>query len=178
MFLKSEITDFNSLYANVNDDNIEDFLDDREVELIKQKGLTYYNLRNYLFVPKHHEKLGSTIRFQRLWTDDFDLGKWLNQIGDELAISPDTTIEISNSFICKVGISDKKTYMFAAKSLAAHSRKISSYNEFQEFANEIEQYSYYDHLHKAFWDANDMNRFHQSGWIPFKLVCNYIWITK
>ena len=198
MFLKSEIRNLEALYTHLFDENLEDFLDDRAIHMlwskgrqyvddilsinelnhIKSKGLTYDNLRNYLFVPKHFNKPEATIRFQRLCNEDFNLGDWLDKIAANILYSPDMLVEIGHSFICKVGLSDEITYMFSAKSLATYRRKISNYEEFTEFAKDMGKLSTADFLRQVFWEANDTNRFHRSGWVPVKLVCNYIWITK
>ena len=69
MFIKSEITQIESLYENIQDETIESFLDEDEVEMIKQKiGIAYKNLRNFVFVPKSYERFMTTVRFQRLNT--------------------------------------------------------------------------------------------------------------
>jgi len=180
MFLKSEITQLESLYENIKDEKIERFMDEDEVELIKQKfGLAYYNIRNDVFVPKKYEVAHTTIRLQRLNTVSFNLGEWLKQIAYSILYSPDMLIEVAYSFICRTGKkSDEKTYLFAAKGYATYRRKFSEPEELLEFADELGKLKEPDLLSQTFSIANSQERFRRSGWVPTALICNYIWITK
>ena len=178
MYTESEIKKLNGLYSKIPTQIPEDFLDDAEVELIRDKGLSYYNIRNYLFVPKHHKKAETTIRFQRLMLD-FDLGDWLKQIAYNIRYTPDMLIEIGFSFIVKVGIdTGKKDYMYANKNMPAYRQKLTTPEEFHKFAEDIGKLKPSDHLSKTFWQADDQARFRRSGWTPHKIVSCYIWLTK
>lgn len=180
MFSKSEITELEKLYENIKDEKIETFLDEDEVELIKQNfGLAYHNIRNDVFVPKYHERPYVTIRLQRLNTVSFNLGEWLKQIAYTISYSPDMLIEVAYSFICRTGRRpEDKTYMFAAKGYATYRRKLSEPEELLEFADELGKLKESDLLSQTFWIADSQERFRRSGWIPSALVCNSIWITK
>ena len=177
MFLKSEVGKLEKLYETVPAQELEDFLEEDEVELIKDKGLAYFSLKNFVFVPKTYDKGDSTLRFQRLALD-LDLGDWLKSIANNIRYSPDMLLEVAFSFIVKVGIGSEKEYMFAPKVLAPYRKKLSSKLEFLQFAEEIGKMKESAHLSNVFWEAHDQERFRRSGWTPYRLVCNYIWLTK
>ena len=178
MFIESELKQMNALYDDLKEEKIDDYLEKDEIELIKSKGLAYENLRNYVFIPKHYKRAESTVRFQRLAQKDFNLGNWMEEIAPTLRFIPDMNVSISFSFICRIGVTGDKTYMFAAKSLATYSERLSTIDEFLTFAKKMGKLTHKDFLRQAFWEASDQARFTRSGWIPTSLVCNYIWITK
>jgi len=180
MFEKAEISELESFYEDIQDEQIESFLDPDEVQLIKQNfGLAYENLRNYVFVPKRHEENRTTIRLQRLNTSSFDLGDWLKKIAYSINYSPDMVIEVGYSFICRSGKNmSGMNYVFTAKGFASYTKKFSTSDELIEFAEELGKLKETDLLRETFWIANAHKRFQRSGWVPYALVCNYIWLTK
>ena len=178
MYIESEIRELRSLYDNLPKETLEQFLSKDEVDLIKEKGLTYQNLRNDIFVPKNYERPETCVRFQRLNTEKFDIAEWMDEISYKIRYSPDMLVQMGYSFIARIGHTNQKSYMFCPKGLAAFNRKISTPEDWDAFTDEIKNMKEPDLLSKVFWDALDENRFRRSGWCPSKLVCNYIWITK
>ena len=59
--------------------SIDDFLTDKELDVIKQENSRYDNLKNRVIYPMHKRKR-QTIVIQRL-VSDFDLYDWLKDIG-------------------------------------------------------------------------------------------------
>ena len=180
MFLKSEIIQLESLYENIQDETIESFLSEDEVEMIKQKfSSAYKNIRNFVFVPKRHDRYMTSVRFQRLNTPSFNLGDWLKEISYKIRYSPHMSLEVGFSFICHVGRDpSEKTYMFTNRNLATYSHKFSNRDELNQFIKEHGKKKESELLTEVFWTANNLKRFRISGWSPSTLVCNYVWITK
>ena len=55
MWLQSELTALNEVFQS--DPALEDFLSEKEIDVIKENATRYANLRNGLIVPKHNAKV-------------------------------------------------------------------------------------------------------------------------
>ena len=118
-----------------------------------------------------------TIVIQRL-THDLDLVSWLEEIRDSIHYET-TSLWIGFSFLClKNSPPHTPIYIFAAKALATFHTKFSSPSQFNDFIDDLKGLSHHEILQQTFVATQDDNPFANSGYLPYKLVCSYIWIRK
>ena len=55
MWLQSELNDLSKIFQS--DPTLEDFLSEKEIDVIKENGTRYTNLKNGLVIPKHNAKV-------------------------------------------------------------------------------------------------------------------------
>ena len=55
MWLQSELTELSKIFKT--DPTLEDFLSEKEIDVIKENATRYTNLRNGLVIPKHNAKV-------------------------------------------------------------------------------------------------------------------------
>ena len=77
---------------------LEDFLHDDEIQTIQEGGTRATTLLNRIFIPKHNFPF-KTIRFQHLYTEDFQLSEWLLGISDCLRYGSMLTVDIGFSYM-------------------------------------------------------------------------------
>ena len=56
MWWESELAELSSSF--LSDPTLDDFLSEKEIEVIKENSTRYSNLKNGLIVPKHNAKVG------------------------------------------------------------------------------------------------------------------------
>ena len=173
MWLKSEIDSLRKLYAELDDQSIFDFLNEKDLAAIAGCGkLTISNLRNFLLVPKHN-KNPKTIRITRL-NYNFDLNEWLREI--EPLITCPLDISIGYSFMATK--KDEYIYVFCPKALASYKAHVETKPQLNEFINKLKSLKEADHLENTFFKTFSGSAFTESGYAPIKLVSNTIWISK
>ena len=192
MYEKEELLRYNALYKNVDQVELESFLDKFDIETIIKEGhfqrhgrdteaymgipVAYKNLRNQLVVPKNPLR-HCTITFKRLH-DGHEFGDWLNQIAKTLFYSEDTEVSIAFSFLCWNPRTAEQTYIFAAKELAPFrfnvDNSVELLSKFQVFGSMTDQ----ELLNTTFVETHGDNPFANSGFCPQKLVCSYVYVTK
>ena len=155
---------------------LEDFLYDDEIETIESTGdLVVENLHNRIFVPKHNGKY-QTVRLQHLFTK-LDVEKWLLGMADCLQFGKLIAFNIGFSYlVCKPP--EEFRYVYAAKALSYERTKVSTLNEFHDFAAKFSKLQDPDYLLGSFMTNLRGNVFEVSGFIPQTLVCAYCWINK
>ena len=154
---------------------LDDFLTDKELDVIKQENSRYDNLKNRVIYPMHKRKR-QTIVIQRL-VSDFDLYDWLKDIGECVRLNEFVQIWIGFSLLVKDELNNI-VYVYSIRQLSSFNFKCINRNQFQEFVAKFKNLTLADHLETTFISAKDDNPFYKSGFRPHKLVCNYIWITK
>ena len=176
MFSESEIERLTKYAYSSPRYELEDFLYEDEIETIESTGdLVAQNLHNRIFVPKHVGKF-RTIRLQHLFTK-LDMEKWLLGMTDCLDFGKIIAINIGFSYlVCKPP--EEFRYIYAAKALSFERTKVSTLNEFQNFAARFSKLNDPDYLLGSFMNSLRGNVFEASGFIPQTLVCAYCWITK
>ena len=176
MFSEAEIERLTKYAYSSPRYELEDFLYEDEIEVIQTAGeLVAKNLQNRIFVPKHNGKF-KTIRLQHLFTK-LDVEKWLLGMTDCLEFGKVLTINVGFSYlVCKPP--EEFRYIYAAKALSFERSKVSSLNEFQNFASQFSKLQDPDYLLGTFMNSLRGNVFEVSGFIPQTLVCAYCWITK
>ena len=176
MWLKPEIDAFYKLYSQLEPAGLPElleFLTQKEREAIASCGkLTIQNLRNYLLVPKHN-RTPKTVRLTRL-NFKFDLNEWLQEI--EPLITGPCDIRIGYSFIATAN--NEFIFVFCPKALAPYRAEVKNRTELKEFFNQVKSMKEPDHLENTFFSTFAGNPFTESGYTPFKLVSNTIWISK
>ena len=55
MWLQSELTALNEVFQSEH--TLEDFMTEKEIDVIKENATRYANLRNGLVIPKHNAKV-------------------------------------------------------------------------------------------------------------------------
>ena len=155
--------------------SLDDFLSDKELDVIKQEKSRYENLRNRVIVPLH-KRMRQTIVIQRL-VHDFDLHDWLKHIGECIRLNSLVQVWIGFSLLVKDELNNI-VYVYSIRQLSSFHFKCINRNQFQEFIGEFKKLILSDHLDTTFISAKDDNPFYKSGFRPHKLVCNYIWIRK
>ena len=58
MWLQSELTELSKTFQSEH--TLEDFLSEKEIDVIKENATRYRNLKNGLIVPRHNAKVFST----------------------------------------------------------------------------------------------------------------------
>ena len=154
---------------------LEDFLNDKELDVIKQENSRYENLKNRVIYPMH-KRMRQTIVIQCL-VYNFDLYDWLKNIGECIRLNSLVQIWIGFSLLVKDELNNI-VYVYSIRQLSSFNFKCINRNQFQEFIAEFKNLSLADHLDTTFISAKDDNPFYKSGFRPHKLVCNYIWIRK
>ena len=176
MWLKSEIDSIYKLYSQLEPAGLQElleFLTEKELEAIASCGkVTIPNLRNFLLVPKHN-RTPKTVRLTRL-NFKFDLNEWLQEI--EPLINCPCDIRIGYSFIAKA--KDEFIFVFCPKALAPYKAAVKNKTELREFFSRIQSMKEPDHLENTFFSTLAGNPFTESGYSPFRLVSNTIWISK
>ena len=120
-----------------------------------------------------------TVRFVRLMSG-FNVGQWLGQILEYLAVSVDMKIRIGFSFL---GVKYKQNepeyiYFYAAADLCEIEETFTHPVDAIKFARDLEKYTHRDYLQQTFLASQSDNIFSTSGIGPHILVASYIWITK
>ena len=115
----------------------------------------------------------------------FNVGQWLGQIVENLAISVDMKIKIGFSFL---GVKLRNVemeenlpeyiYFFAAPELCEIKKTFTHPLDAIKFARDLENYTERDFLQQTFLKSQSGNIFTNSGIGPHILVASYIWITK
>ena len=176
MWSKYEIDSIYKLYSQLEPAGLPElleFLSQEEREAIASCGkLTVANLRDYLLVPKHN-RTPKTIRLTRL-NYKFDLNDWLQEI--EPLIAGPCDIRIGYSFIAKA--KDELIFVFCPKALAPYKAQVKNKTELKEFFSQVKSMKEPDHLENTFFSTLSGSAFTESGYTPFKLVSNTIWISK
>ena len=110
----------------------------------------------------------------------FNVGQWLGQIVENLAISVDMKIKIGFSFLGVKYVEDNPEYIyfFAAPELCEIKETFTHPLDAIKFARDLEEYTEADYLHQTFLKSQSGNIFTNSGIGPHILVASYIWITK
>ena len=176
MWSKYEIDSIYKLYSQLGTDvqpEFLEFLNEKELAAIASCGkLTIQNLRNFVLVPKHN-RIPKTLRLTRL-NFKFDLNEWLQEI--EPLIRCPLDIKIGYSFIAKA--KDEFIFVFCPKALAPYKAAVKNKTELREFFSRIQSMKEPDHLENTFFSTLAGNPFTESGYSPFRLVSNTIWISK
>ena len=154
---------------------LEDFLYDDEVEIIKESGTREFNLYQRIFIPKHNAAI-MTIRLQRLCLD-LNVEDWLLGIAECMAFGKLFTVNVGFSYIVWKPKNELR-YVYAAKALAFSRSKVTEHAHFINFASEFRKLQNSDYLRDTFMSQLSGNVFEASGFTPQTLVCAYCWITK
>ena len=136
-------------------------------------------LRNHFFVPKH-KLVRKTVRFVRLMTG-FNVGEWVKEILDPLAISSDIRINIGFSFVGKKWVKHQipeYIYFYAAQELSSIKALIRTKADSKKFLEDLQQQNYSDFLEQTFLETDSGDPFANSGIAPHLLIACYMWITK
>ena len=176
MWSKYEIDSIYKLYSQLDTDaqpEFLEFLNEKELAAIASCGkLTIQNLRNFVLVPKHN-RIPKTLRLTRL-NFKFDLNEWLQEI--EPLIRCPLDIKIGYSFIAKA--KNERIFVFCPKALAPYRAEVKNKTELKEFFKRLQSMTDADHLENTFFSTLAGSAFTESGYTPYKLVSNTIWITK
>ena len=176
MWSKFEIDSIYKLYSKLEFEALPEFLQfltEKELAAIASCGkLTIQNLRNFVLVPKHN-RTPKTLRLTRL-NFKFDLNEWLQEI--EPLIRCPLDIKIGYSFIAKA--KNERIFVFCPKALAPYKAAVKNKTELREFFSRIQSMKEPDHLENTFFSTLAGNPFTESGYSPFRLVSNTIWISK
>ena len=115
----------------------------------------------------------------------FNVGHWLGQILENLAISVDMKIKVGFSFL---GVKLRNVeneenlpeyiYFFAAPELCEIKETFTHPLDAIKFARDLEKYTERDYLQQTFLNSQSGDIFSTSGIGPHILVASYIWITK
>ena len=154
---------------------LEDFLYDDEIAVIRESGTRAYNLHQRIFIPKH-SGLSMTIRIQHLCLD-LDVEKWLLGIADCLSYGKLFTVNVGFSYIVWKPKNELR-YVYAAKALSLNRSKITQKSHFHDFALGFRKLNNSDYLRNTFMSQLKGNVFESSGFTPHTLVCSYCWIEK
>ena len=154
---------------------LDDFLNAKEIEVIKDGGSRANTLLNRIFIPKHSNET-KTIRIQHLMVN-LIVEDWLLGIADCLRYSKIITINVGFSYLVWKPENDIR-YVYAAKALSFARAKLQSKSEFYDFASTFRPMNDSDLLQNTFLSQLKGNVFESSGFTPQTLVCAYCWITK
>ena len=110
----------------------------------------------------------------------FNVGQWLGQIVDYLAVSVDMRIQIGFSFLGVKHVENipEYIYFFAAPDLCQIEKIFTHPEDALKFARDLEKYTESDYLQQTFLNSQSGEIFSTSGIGPHVLVASYIWITK
>ena len=156
---------------------LEDFLSDKEIEVIREGGSRAETLLNRIFIPKTNSPV-KTIRMQHLFVDDFNLTEWLLGMADCLRYHSLLTVNIGFSYMVVKSPEREMRYVYAAKALAYDRCKLNFKGQFVDFAESFKKHSDSDFLMETFMSQLRGNVFESSGFYPYRLVCAYCWLTK
>ena len=176
MFSKDETEALEKYASGFPTVELEDFLDNASVDVIKEAGTRYHNLKNQLFIPQHN-RMSKTIRFQLL-CDNLNVFDWLMGIAKCLRYGRMIIIHISFSYTVWKPFTGETRYVYAAKDLAHTLIKFRTREAFEEIASRYKNMQDHDFMMDSFMARLSGNVFEASGFIPKKLVCSYCWITK
>ena len=135
--------------------------------------------RNYYWQPKKPKGL-MTIRLVRLMSEEYNPGTFLKQIVPYLTVGIDVRVKVGFSFIAVryEGGLPEFSYFFAAEDLCTINKLFLTREKLKEFADNLEKMTHDDLLHETFLASKSGERFTDSGFTPFQLIANYIWIRK
>ena len=176
MFTKDETEALKEFAYSYPQYELEDFLYDKQIDVIKEGGTRANNLLNRIFVPQHN-KPSKTIRVQQL-VNELVLEDWLLGIADCLRYGKLLTVNLGFSYLVWKLTSKDIRYVYAAKALSYDRVKLHSKSEFYDFAGKFRKLTNEDFLMNTFLSQLRGNVFESSGFIPQKLVCAYCWLTK
>ena len=176
MFSNDETDAFGKYASEFPTVALEDFLDEKSVDVIKDLGSTYYNLKNELFIPQHKREI-KTIRFQLL-CDNLNIHDWLLGIAKCLRYGRMIIVHLSFSYTVWKPLTGETRYIYAAKGKADTVVKFRTRAEFENIAGRFKHMQNHDFMMQEFMANLSSNVFESSGFIPKELVCSYCWITK
>ena len=108
----------------------------------------------------------------------FNLYEWMMEVGECLRLSTPVTIWIGFSLIVKDEL-NQRFYIYAIRQLSSWNFKFTSREQFNFLVKDtFKEISLHDLLHQTYISTKDDNPFFKSGFRPYKLVCNYLWIRK
>ena len=116
------------------------------------------------------------ICIQRL-VHDFDLYKWLVEIGSVLSFKPTIQIFIGFSFFVKDELNEE-IYIYAIRQLCSYHEKFSRKSQYDDFIQLFKNMGPDSLLQSTFVSQKSENPFWRSGFRPVQLVCSYIWVYK
>ena len=154
---------------------LEDFLYDDEIAVIRESGTRAFNLHQRIFIPKHRAE-SMTIRLQHLCLD-LDVEEWLLGIANCLTYGKLLTVNIGFSYIVWKPKNEFR-YVYAAKALSFARSRVRDLSHFENFASDFRKLNNSDYLKNTFMTQLKGNVFEASGFTPQTLVCSYCWIEK
>ena len=135
--------------------------------------------RNHFWQPNNSRGL-TTIRLVRLMNGEYNPGTFLKQLVPYVTVGIDIDVKVGFSFIAVKYIAGepKFSYFFAARDLCTINKLLLTREKLKEFAENLEKMTYDDLLHETFLASKSGERFTDSGFVPFQLIANYMWIRK
>merc|ERR1712062_250982 len=155
MFTEMEITKLRALVGKITT-RLDDFLTDKELDVIKQENSRYDNLKNRVIYPMHKRKRQNIV-IQRL-VSDFDLYDWLKDIGECVRLNDFVQIWIGFSLLVKDELNNI-VYVYSIRQLSSFNFKCFNRNQFQEFIAKFKILTLVDHLKTTFISSKDDNPF-------------------
>ena len=190
MFNKNEIKRLAMLFDNIEDIQLDSFLEPEDIATIEYEANTLYNktkklsgrpqayinLKNRVVSPKNTNR-HCTVVVQRLH-NDYDFGEWVSKVANTVIFSENTEFAIGFSFLSWIPHTNERTYLFSAKALAPFKFVTDSRAELMPQLSEVMTMSDESILDKTFLNTASDNPFTSSGFCPLKIVSSYIYITK
>ena len=133
MYTQGELEALGKFAYSSPPNKLEDFLGEKEIDVIRDGGTRASTLLNRIFIPKTNS-LVKTIRMQHLYVDDFNLTEWLLGIADCLRYHSLLTVNIGFSYMVVNSRDREMRYVYAAKALAYDRCKLNFKGQFVDFA--------------------------------------------
>ena len=108
---------------------------------------------------------------------EFEIFSWLESIGDCLSYKPSIQVWIGFSFFAKDENSEL-IYIYAVRQLCSYQFQFYSKSQYAGFLQIFKNIGLDELLHTTFISQREENPFWKSGFRPFKLVSNYVWLRK
>ena len=175
MFTKDEIEALKEFAYSSPRYELDDFLTEKQIQVINDGGTRAITLLDRVFVPQHNMPF-KTIRIQHLATN-LSVEDWLLGIADCLRYGQLLTVNLGFSYLVEKPPNDVR-YVYAAKALSYDRVKIHTKSQFYDFASSFKKLNDDDFLRETFMSQLKGNVFESSGFTPQNLVCAYCWLTK
>ena len=190
MFMKDELEGLKSVFDRVENVPLNSFLTtedilaiDNEADQLHNKNkrkhgdsMVLRNLRNRMISPKNHFRF-CTVTIQRLHSG-YDFIEWLEKIAEKILFNENTQVKIGFSFLCWKPMTNERIYFFSAKELAPFRFKVDTEDELLAEFKKVGTLTDSEILNRTFVNSIPDNPFAKSGFIPLKIVCSYVYITK
>ena len=190
MFMKDELERLKSVFDDVENVPLNSFLTTEDILAIENEAdqlhnkmkrkhgdsMVLRNLRNRLIAPKNHFRF-CTVTVQRLH-NGYDFSEWLEKIAEKILFNENTHVKVGFSFLSWKPMTNERTYFFSAKELAPFRFTVDTEDELLTEFKKVGSLTDSEILNKTFINSIPDNPFSNSGFIPLKIVCSYVYITK